>query len=476
MNLRNRWTGTLLALTLALAPACSNGGPAGSEDADGAERGSTKTTAEAPAVAAVLLPAEGPLPAGTYAVPGFVPLLTMELEEGWTVIGRAEGAVTLAYEFDPEGTELARLNLAEVTGHFDAPFVEPETMMTPGLQQARVRPLPPGGLRATLSGLPGVEVGAPSPVEVGSLEGERFDVTVGDLPAEAKTTCPQIPSGCVAAYDLPGALAAVFPGGTAHDLTTLRKGETTYLAALNAPSTGPPAGFEAAAERVIESLSVDRRVELPAEAVRSLYVGAVADLELRPLARSVAAPGSPAATFMAALDDDRAVQLLLGNEVPKREVSEADGKMTVSDGRATETYESFTYEDGLLASFVVQGRPIDDFVAAIDSPKPVEVGPLEVTPLETYRSFVSGRLWVPVRVRNGAEAIVLQGFRVTHVSADGTERPSQPLDGLEVAAHWDAPFTLLFEDAPLGGTLVFSGTLAGQPVDAKFELPTPDAG
>lgn len=460
----------VLAVVLAVTGACSSG-----DDAPGTETGgggATSTTAPPAPVDAVLLPGEGPVQAGTYAVPGFVPLLTMDLEDGWTVIGRADGAVTLAYEFDPEGRELARLNIAEVTGTFDSPFIGPDTMQHPGLQQARVRALPGGGLEAALATLPGVAISDQADVEVAGVKGTRFTAKVGDLPAEAKEKCPQIPTGCVAAYDLPGPLAAVFPGGTTHDVTTFRSGGVTYFAAVAAPTAGPPAGFTDAAAAVIASLSVDRPVELDEAASLALFADAIADVNVRPLARSVTAPGSPAATFMAALDDDWTAQLLAGNTVPKREVEIEGGKLTVSGGPGTEVFDSFTFEDGRVATFNVQGKSIAGFVAAIDEPKPVRVGPLEVTPLEVYRSFASGRLWVPIRVVNGGETTALTGLTVTHVAADGTARPtSQPVSDLEVAAHWDAPFTLLFDDAPLGGKVVFGGTIGGERVDATIELP-----
>ena len=474
----NRWSripSILFVATVVLTAGCSGGGDADprSEADDAAGRASTSTTAAAP-IQAVLLPAEGPLQAGTYAVPGFVPLLTMELGEGWTVIGRTGGAVTLAYEFDPQGRELARLNIAEVTGAFDIPFVDPDTMRTPALQQARVRPLPAGGLEAALRSLPAVTVTDPADVEVGGVKGTRFTARVGDLPVEGKEKCPQIPTGCVAAYDLPGALAAVFPGGTSHDLTTFRSGDVTYLAAVAAPAAGPPAGFEDAARGVIDSLSVERPVELDEAAALTLYTEAIADVELRPLARSVAAPGSPAATFMATLDDDWAWQLLAGNTLPKRQVANAGGgKVTISGGSGTEEYDTFTFDRGRVASFNVQGKPISDFVAAIEEVESVRVGPLQITPLEVYKSFASGRLWVPARVVNGTAPLSLRGLTVTHVAADGTSRPTfEPLGDLEVPSHWDAPFTFVFEEAPLGGKLVFGGTVGGAPVDATFELPS----
>jgi hypothetical protein len=469
MNRPRRCTAILL-VALALMGACSS-----SDDGSAADTGGGPVSTTAPAaVDAVLLPAEGPLQAGTYAVPGFVPLLTMDLGEGWTVIGRSDGAVTLAYEFDPEGRELARLNIGEVTGTFDAPFVGPEIMQVPGLQQARVRPLPAGGLEAVLGKLPGVTVSDRADVEVAGVKGARFTTTVGELPAEAKEKCPQIPAGCVAAYDLPGPLAAIFPGGTTHEVTTFRAGAVTYVAAVAAPSAGPPAGFTAAAAAVIASLALDRPVKIAEAASLGLFADAIADVSLRPLARSITAPGSPAATFMAALDDDWTAQLLAGNTIPKRDVVIEDGTFTISGGPGTEVYESFTYEDGRVAAFNVQGKPIDDFVTPIEDAQPVRVGPLEVTPLEVYKSFASGRLWVPISVVNGAQAVALAGLTVTHVATDGTSRPtSQPVGDLEVAPHWNAPFTLTFDDAPLGGTLVFGGTIGGQAIDASIELPDP---
>ena len=102
------------------------------------------------------------------------------------------------------------------------------------------------------------------------------------------------------------------------------------------------------------------------------------------------------------------------------------------------------------------------------------MGPLQVTPLETYKSFASGMLWVPVRAVNGPAPADLSTLTVDHVAPDGTRRPTAfPFDGIVVAPHWDAPYTLLFEDAPLGGKLVFGGTVNGQAVDATVELPTP---
>ena len=483
MNRRNHLVSLMIAAALALLSAgCSSGGDGdadgGAATSGGGGSASATTTAPKP-VDAVLLPAEGPLQAGTYAVPGFEPLLTMDLGAGWTVVGRTGGAITLAYEFDPEGRELARLNIGEVTGTFAAPFVPPQTMQSPALQQAAVRPLPAGGLHAALRGLPGVTVTDPTEVELGAVQGRRFTVRVGDLPAEAKEKCPQIPAGCVAAYDLPGFLAAVFPGGTTHDITTFEFEGASYLAAVNAPlMTSAPAGFEDAAQAVIRSLSFDRPVALDEAAALTVYADAIADPVLRPLARSVAAPGSPAATFMAALDDDAAWQLLAGNELPKRTATIEGGGFTISGGPGSETYDAVTYDDaGRVASFQVQGKPIAEFVAAIDDAEPVRVGPLQITPLETYRSFVSGRLWVPARIVNGAQPVSVDGLTVTHVAADGTSRPTiDAFDGLEVAPHWDAPFTFLFADAPLGGKLVFGGTIGGQPVEATFTLPSPSAG
>lgn len=469
MSVLRRRLLTLLAVAVVVGGACSSDEEGrASEAADGQDRTSGTSP---PPVDAVLLPAEGPLQAGTYAVPGFIPLLSLELQDGWTVIGRAEGAVTLAYRFDPEGRELARLNLAEVSGAFDSPFIGPETMQQPAMQQARLRPLPSGGLEATLAALPGVEVSGRTRVEVAGVERTRFTARVGDLPAEAKEKCPQIPTGCVVAYDLPGAMAAIFPGGTAHDLTTFEVDGATYLAAVAAPSAGPPAGFEAAADAVIRSLSLDRPIELDPQASLALFADAIADPKLRPLGRSVTAPGSPASTFMAALDDDRLAQQLAGNTLPVRQADVAADRFTISGGPGSEEYDTFTFEGGRVAAFQVQGQPIADFVRAIAGASPLRIGPLQVTPLEVYRSFVSGRLWVPVRVVNGAEAVKLDGLIITHVAPDGTSRPSAPISDLEVAAHWDAPFTLLFDDAPLGGKLVFGGTIEGEPVDAAFELP-----
>ena len=476
MHRRHQLLSFVLASALVLTAGCSSADDPDTDVASpgkGAGDAPTSTTAPEP-VDAVLLPAEGPLQAGTYAVPGFVPLLTMELGAGWTVVMRTGGSLTLAYEFDPEGRELARLNIGAVSGAFNEPFVAPDTMRTPGLQQAAVRPLPAGGLHEVLRGLPSMAVTDPVDVEVSSLEGQRFTARVGDLPAEAKQNCPQIPTGCIAAYDLPGHMAAVFPGGSAHDITTFESGDVTYLAAVNAPtSSAAPAGFEKAAQAVIRTLSVDRPVDLDEAAAVDLFAAGIADTELRPLARSVAAPGSPAETFMAALDDDAAWQLIAGNTLPKRQATIEGGTFTISGGPGSEVYDNITYEDGRVATFHVQGKPIEDYVAAIATPEPVRVGPLEITPLETYRSFVSGRLWVPARVVNGAAPVSLRGLTVSHVAADGSSRPTfEPLDALEVPAHWDAPFTFVFEDAPLGGKLVFGGAIGDRPVDATFELPS----
>jgi hypothetical protein len=467
---RSRAAALLLTASLVLLGACSS--DTDEPPADTALGDAPTTTTAPKPVDAVLVPAEGPLQAGTYAVPGFDPLLSLELPEAWTVIVRNEGSLTLAYEFDPEGRELARLNIHEVPAAFDEPFIPIETMQVPSLQQARRRPLPRGGLAEALRTLPGVTLTEPVDVDVAGVDGRRFTARVGELPAEAKTICPQIPTGCVVAYDLPGGPAALFVGGTTHDLTTFEIGGTTYLAAVNAPSTGPPSGFEEAAQAVIRSLSVDRPVRLDATAVRGLFLDAIADPKLRPFARSATAPGSPAATFMAALADDYEAQTLAGNELPVRTVTTAGAKATITGGPATEEYDSFTDELGRVASFRVQGRPIAEFIAAVDTPVTLEVGPLRVTPLEVYRSFVSGRLWIPVRVVNGDAEVNLAGLVVTHVAADGTERPtSQPVGELVVPAFNDAPFTLLFEDAPLDGKLVFSGSIGGKPVEATFEIP-----
>lgn len=174
---------------------------------------------------------------------------------------------------------------------------------------------------------------------------------------------------------------------------------------------------------------------------------------------------------MAALDDDRLAQQLAGNTLPVRQADVAAGRFTISGGSSSEEYDTFTFEGGRVATFHVQGQPIADFVGAIVDASPLRIGPLQVTPLEVYRSFVSGRLWVPVRVVNGAGTVRLDGLTITHVAPDGTSRPSAPVDDIEVPAHWDAPFTLLFDDAPLGGKLVFGGSLGGAAVDATFELP-----
>lgn len=469
---RHRFLCALLGLTV-LVTACSDNG--GGDEASPVDDRAEQTTEEGSATKtdARLLPAQGPLQAGTYALVGLNPMPAVELPEGWTVIQRTPGSSVIAYGFDPEATEIARVSISMLGGVFDQPVIPQAEMASPAMQQSHVRPLPNGGLRAALDALPSTTVSDPEKVEVAGVEAERFSVEVAD-DEQVRSGCPDLPKGCVAAYDIPGALAAMFLGGTSHDITTFEHDGVAFVIEVVPPTDGAPEGFEAAASAVIDSLSFDD-VALDESASLETFSEAVAKPDTRDLGLGVTAATSPAHQFMRALSLDTLSQIYAGNEVPVAEIDRSGESFTVTfpNGPAT-TYDDFEFESGLIKGFSVNGTSIDDYVESFDDePEPITLGSVQIRPLVTYKSFASGRLWVPIHVTNGEGPADLSKLTVTHVGADGVRRQTMsPMSDLTVPPYWNAPFNLMFDAAPLGGKVVFGGEVGGSPIDVSFDLPT----
>jgi hypothetical protein len=433
--------------------------------------GSTRD-ADRAAVEAALLPASGPMQAGTYASPAFDPMLTLTLERGWTVSSHIPGGLFLSYEDDPGATAISAVGISRVTGVYDTPFLTGDQVRDALQQQSHVRPIPDGDLIEALDALPGTTLEGRERVEVAGFEGTRFTLEIDDLP-EARQACPDgPPRGCFWAFDLPGLFGNLLSPGDVVDMTTFTIDDDIYVVSTATPADGPaPAGFEAAASGVIDSLAFGADVELDEDATLELFIAGLADSSARAFALAVTAPDSAARAAMSVLEADATRLAAVGGPPAIAERTDnADGSITVAFPSIPGlTFDDFEFENGLVSSYTANGVSIGERSARFDEVDLV-AGPLRLEGIGTYRSPSNGVLWVTFEVHNGSELVDATGVTATHVAPDGTETAtSTPLD--VVPPFWSLPFTLQFPDAPSDGRIVFGGALAGQPLAAELVLP-----
>lgn len=439
----------------------------------------TAVTVDAPAddpQPAQLLPAEGPLQAGWWASPAFDEIMTIELEDGWSVLDHSSGLV-LGFDVDPETGPSGALSFSVVRGVFADPLVPGEAVFAsvPG-QHALVRPLVDGDLAAHLASLPSTTVSEVEAVDVGGHEGERFTVSVGDLPPGAENVCQGSPGGCVLAYDNPGLFATAYLANTETTMMTLELGDD-LVAIERTPPEGDAAAFEEAAGNVLDSLAFGGAVDIDEEAVKELFIAGVNDDFVVGRAVGVAAPGSPARAFIEALAIGGRSRVETGAEpYSSDDLAPSDGGRWEYASTGT-VFDDFRFEDGLLADFTVDGEPIERFVGDLSDLPSIQVGTLELQPISTYRSVRSATLRVSLEVVNGDVAVDVSDVRAAMTSADGEVPSDTSLAGVVVPAFYDGPAEFFFPEAAVTpGVMHLRGTVDGEPIDVSVEIPAVDAG
>jgi len=190
---------------------------------------------------------------------------------------------------------------------------------------------------------------------------------------------------------------------------------------------------------------------------------------------TASAPGSVAeryATHLGALD---AIQVASGEQREQASVTVDGGTATVTltpagaeEGVDT-TWADFTVDDeGRLDSFTINGVALDDrLIVGGDSDTTDGV---EAALVSAFQLASSDRPVVIVEFDNGADGRYRLSEAI-YVAPDGTEGSSVPGGrGLLVPAGEENRAALVFEAAPLGGTLTLVGTLGGAPLRQDLAL------
>jgi hypothetical protein len=185
------------------------------------------------------------------------------------------------------------------------------------------------------------------------------------------------------------------------------------------------------------------------------------------------APASDARRFAEAMTLENAARATFDDDVPfplehRREgerfhVEFPDREVVLGD---------FEVRDGDVSDFSYAGTPIGMLVAEIGGTEVTAAG-LRVSGRFVFHEEAADELWVIATVET-SEEVDLTGLEVLHRDDDAGETPVSNLpEGLTLEADTALTVTMIFPGAEPGGTLVFAGTIAGEPLDESMALPDP---
>ena len=269
-----------LLATCAPGPAASPGSPEPSPAASTrpATPASPATTSEPSAAGAGELPRAGVLPAGRYTKAGFIPAVTFEVDDGWSVGSVSDGFFDV--QQDPGSRDVIAVQ-----------FARPSRVI--GEDGASVPVTTAADLIAAIGENPGLDVIDGSASRLGGLVGENVVVE-----NSARSTTPVIDVSLgtlgfdpgrrlwISAFDTPDGVVAVIVGGSVAqwDRTLAVAEPVLESITIDAPSSAPSASAPTAGEPVTIPLGGKGPLGLDIEGDRAWVVltdsGTLAEVDL----------------------------------------------------------------------------------------------------------------------------------------------------------------------------------------------------
>jgi hypothetical protein len=204
--------------------------------------------------------------------------------------------------------------------------------------------------------------------------------------------------------------------------------------------------------------------ELPSKATMRAYFDGVAKATLASYDRAVAAalPGSPAAGFVTYLRAAAQAVVDSGQELEADDATAVvkDGGYEFCNGSSSSRtcfrYSDITGDQGKVADFSVNGKPVADRVA-VGAGTPVRLATVDATAafVVAFESSAGDNLFVAVKVDSGNQA--LETVEAAYRPATGARVESARMSGpSKLAAGEAGSYVFAFPGARIGGTLTLT--------------------